>query len=593
MQWFKRSSSVIDDILEKINKTLAIFAAMGTHLSEPAAERAGSLPVPPFKKKNPDEKDEDRPKVLSKTFDKNELRPGEYEEKINYKDPGNAISDFKQDFDPTNPISETAGAQVGLTFDEHWTSASLQKTAELAEDIENRIDELWGVLSERYSALHSVLLDEKAYVSSALEMAEDENAKLQYLLEQSFNIPGQELLIQKQQIRKNIATMKAQLLEHQITIDKVSGLIKNIIYRMKVLRDAKLVSDESFAKLVDETEQEQTVSTGTKPVTTDIEKTSFLDKQAVAVQDLLIKVQDTLAHLQELNYSFKSKTPSTSLVDIYSSKRTAWTRNSQDDDDPEAAQEQALGEDVEETVEEKEDEGEEKKTVNDDKKKPDEPVPDEEEAPVVQKEYGPSIFDMYGVSQLTNGSTAEEISSVKKELQEKIEEKLKEYSSFLSYDFEKGEFTFKDTSEEKLKEEYLELDKSADSDLSEKNKLVAAVDILEKFKSANSNAINDADSEIKKLNTQLKHSPQQHSVIKKAVGQLEDYKKKINDIIEQVNTSLKDIAIGIPALEVSYDSAKAKLKEHNYSKLVHAKSLVSDYYSGIKELEKYSDTSKS
>lgn len=594
MQWFKRNSSIIiDDILELINRTLAIFDDMEISLSGSPAERSGGLPIPPFKKKNPDEKDEDKPKVKSRTFDKNELRPGEYEEKINYKDPGNAISDYKQDFDPTNPISETAGAQVGLTFDEHWTSASLIKTAELDDNIEARIDELWGLLSEKYADLYSTLIKEKQHVSDALELAQDENDKLQYLLEQSFNLPGQELLIQKQQIRKNIATMKAQLLEHQITIDQISGLLKNIAYRMKVLRDAKLVSNEAFAKMVNETEQEQVETTGTKPVTTDIEKNTFLDKQNAAVQDLLIKVQDTLIHLNELNYSFKSRTPATSLVDIYSSRKSGWTRDSQDDDDPEAAQEQALGDDTEEAVVEEEDQ-EDKKPVEEPKKQPAETVPEDEEEVVTdtQKTSGPGIFDMYGVSQLAYGATAEDIEEKTKELQEKIEKELKEYSSFLSYDFQKGAFVFKDTSEEKLKDDYTELDKSADSYVAEKNRLSTAVELLGELRSANSVAINDIDSEIKKLNVQLKQSPQQHSVIKKSIGKLEEQKVKITDTIEKIETAIDDMSIGIPALEVSYDSTKAKLKDHDYTKLVHAKSLVSDYYAGVTELEKYADSSK-
>jgi chromosome segregation ATPase len=123
--------------------------------------------------------------------------------------------------------------------------------------------------------------------------------------------------------------------------------------------------------------------------------------------------------------------------------------------------------------------------------------------------------------------------------------------------------------------------------------LSSAIDVLEQVYESAPKKIRNIEDQIKKLNSHLKSYPQQHSIIKPKIEQAEQQKSRIQDTVNNIKTAINDLKVGIPALEVSYDSAKEKLKDHNYTKLVHAKSLVSDYYTGVKELEKYADSSKS
>ena len=144
MRWFKPQATQASDSPAELIKSLADGTSGILHnmldmvktIGKKKAAAEGS--IPPFKRKRTDDKVDNRSK---ENLDKDELREPDYSDKEDYKDPGNAISDFKHNESPTRPFDDAAGYAVGLTFgdDDMIAYGSLNKSAELKQEL---VDEL-------------------------------------------------------------------------------------------------------------------------------------------------------------------------------------------------------------------------------------------------------------------------------------------------------------------------------------------------------------------------------------------------------------------------------------------------------------------
>ena len=181
MFWFKKKSVVNDEVhtgtvevpvpeTAMIDEALSLIDEMKRLLGESTvgskkqAADAESKNLPPYKKKNPDEKDEDRPKVKTPSYDKYELSPD------TYKDGGSTgwISNFKSDQDETEMFNSDCGCAQGLTFDQSHYTASKKKEkpvsklgepgyydAQLGEAVQLNFDEHWTSASFNKSSAYT------------------------------------------------------------------------------------------------------------------------------------------------------------------------------------------------------------------------------------------------------------------------------------------------------------------------------------------------------------------------------------------------------------------------------------------------------
>ena len=144
MRWFKPQATQASDSPAELIQSLAdgtsgIFHNMLDMVKTIGKKKAAADgSIPPFKRKRTDDKVDNRSK---EDLDKDELREPDYSDKADYKDPGNAVSDFKHNESPTNPFDDAAGYATGLTFGDDGMIAygSLNKSAELKQEL---VDEL-------------------------------------------------------------------------------------------------------------------------------------------------------------------------------------------------------------------------------------------------------------------------------------------------------------------------------------------------------------------------------------------------------------------------------------------------------------------